>query len=88
MAKTSIVQISPFFLSRANAAAFLSISVSMLDVLVARGDIPRPRKISAGRSAWRVDELVAWGKARPVSDLLPPANSGHGRAGKPVTESP
>lgn len=83
MPKTSIVHISPLFLSRANAAAFLSISESMLDALVARGDIPKPRKISPGRAAWLVEELVIWGKARPVSDLLPPAKSGYGRAGKP-----
>lgn len=83
MPKTSIVHVSPLFLARANAAAFLSISESMLDTLVARGDLPRPRKISAGRSAWLVDELVAWGRARPISDLLPPAKSGYGRSGKP-----
>ena len=53
----------------------------MLDKLVAQGDAPKPRKISAGRSAWLVDELIEWGKARPVSDLLPPVNSGHGGAG-------
>lgn len=81
MAKTPVVRISPLFLGRADAAAFLSISESMLDKLVAQGEAPRPRKISAGRSAWLVDELIEWGKARPVSDLLPPANGGYGRAG-------
>ncbi len=81
--KTSIVQIAPMFLARANAAAYLSISESMLDALVARGEAPKPRKLSAGRSAWLVDDLATWGKARPVSDLLPPANSGYGKAGKP-----
>lgn len=81
--KQSIVQIPPLFLARTNAAAFLSLSESMLDTLVARGDAPKPRKLSAGRSAWLVDDLVNWGKARPVSDLLPPENSGYGRAGKP-----
>jgi prophage regulatory protein len=82
--KQAIVQIAPMFLARANAAAYLSISESMLDTLVARGEAPKPRKLSAGRSAWLVDDLVTWGKARPISDLLPPANSGYGKAGKPV----
>lgn len=81
--KQSIVQIPPLFLARTNAAAFLSLSESMLDTLVARGEAPKPRKLSAGRSAWLVDDLVNWGKARPISDLLPPANSGYGKAGKP-----
>jgi predicted DNA-binding transcriptional regulator AlpA len=81
-AQESIVQIKPLYLAHAQAAAFLSLSESMLDKMVARGDLPRPRKLSAGRSAWLVEELEAWGKALPVSDLLPPVNSGYGRAGK------
>jgi len=80
--KIQVVQIRPAMLARANAAAFLSISESMLDQLVARGEVPKPRKISAGRAAWLTDELDAWSRDRPVSDLLPPANSGYGRAGK------
>ncbi|CAN7258903.1 hypothetical protein LJR130_001056 [Variovorax sp. LjRoot130] len=80
---TPIVHIRPLFLARADAAAYLSLSVSLLDALVARGEAPKPRKLSAGRTAWLVDDLDAWGRARPVSDLLPPANSGYGRAGLP-----
>ena len=55
---------------------------SMLIKLVAQGSLPKPRKLSAGRSAWLVEELEAWGKSLPVSDLLPPPGCGHGRAGK------
>lgn len=80
--KTPIVHTPPLFLARANAAAYLSISESMLDNLVARGEVPKPRKLSAGRSAWLVEELAAWGKSRPESDLLPPPGCGYGRAGK------
>lgn len=78
----AIIQLKPLYLARQQAASFLSISESMLDKLVAQGDAPRPRKISNGRSGWLVEELETWGKGRPVSDLLPPANSGYGRAGK------
>jgi len=70
------------FLARADAAAFLSLSVSTFDNLVARG--PKPRKISEGRVAWLVEDLEAWGRARTASNLLPPENSGYGRAGKPT----
>lgn len=80
--RAPIVHVPPLFLARANAAAYLSISESMLDTLVARGEVPKPRKISSGRSAWLVEELSAWGKSRPVSDLLPPPGCGYGRAGK------
>lgn len=82
-AQPPIVNIKPLYLARPNAAAFLSISESMLDNLVARGEAPKPRKLSSGRSAWLVEELEAWGRERPVSDIPPPAGCGYGRAGKP-----
>lgn len=80
--KAPIVFVAPAVLARANAAAFLSISESMLIDLVAKGQAPKPRKISAGRSGWLVKELQAWADGLPVSDLLPPVNCGLGRAGK------
>lgn len=78
----SIVTVRPLYLARPNAAAFLSISETMLEQLVAKGDAPKPRKLSAGRVAWLTEELEAWGKTRPPSDLLPPEGSGYGRGGK------
>lgn len=82
MSKTTMVQIKPLYLASAQAAAFLAMSESLLIKLVAQGSVPKPRKLSAGRSAWLVEDLEAWGKALPVSDLLPPTNCGLGRAGK------
>ena len=78
----AVIQLKPLYLARQQAATFLSISESMLDKLVALGDVPKPRKISSGRSGWLVEELEVWGKERPISDLLPPVNCGYGRAGK------
>lgn len=80
--KDSVISIKPLFLARTEAAKYLSISESMLDKLVQHGDAPKPRKLSAGRSAWLVEELDSWGRARPVSDLLPPINCGYGKAGR------
>lgn len=80
----SIVNIRPMYLARADAAAFLALSETTLDKLVARGEAPKPRKLSAGRVAWLVEDLEAWGRALPASDLLPPVNSGYGRAGAPA----
>lgn len=80
---SGVVQLKPLFLAKPQAAEFLAISVSTLEGLVARGEAPKPRKLSSGRVAWLVEELEAWGRARPESDLLPPVNSGYGRAGKP-----
>lgn len=81
----ALVTIAPLYLNREHAAAFLSLSESKFEALVAAGEAPAARQVSKGRVAWLVEELVAWGKARPVSQLLPPAGSGHGRRGKPVT---
>jgi predicted DNA-binding transcriptional regulator AlpA len=87
LTKTSqpIVHIRPLYLARPDAAAFLALSESTLDNLVARGEAPKPRKLSKGRTAWLVEELENWGRERPESDLLPPANCGYGRAGAPVS---
>jgi len=82
-ASVPIVHIRPLYLARPDAAAFLALSESTLDALVARGDAPKPRKLSAGRTAWLVEDLEMWGRQRPLSDLLPPAGSGHGRSGNP-----
>ena len=82
--KQNIVTIRPMYLAKPNAAAYLSLSESAFDVLVSRGEISKPRKLSPGRSAWLVEELEAWGRELPISDLLPPKNSGYGRTGKPA----
>ena len=78
-----IIAIKPLFLAREAAATYLSVSPSMLEKLVQRGEAPKPRKLSPGRAGWLVTELEAWGNSRPTSDLLPPPNSSYGRAGKP-----
>lgn len=78
-----IVTIRPVFLARPEAAAYLSISESTIDTLVAAGDLAKPRKISPARTGWLVTDLDEFARTRPVSDLLPPRNAGYGRAGKP-----
>lgn len=80
-----MVTIEPAFLGREAAARFLDLSEAQLGRLSATGDVPKPRKISKGRVAWLAEELRAWARARPVSDLLPPPDSGYGRAGKPAS---
>jgi prophage regulatory protein len=81
------IQIEPLYLARGEAAAFLSISEAQLERLVAAGDMPKPRKLSAGRTAWLVDELRDWGRSRPVSDLLPPVNAGQRNRARPCLTS-
>ena len=81
----SIIQLAPMFLMRHEAAQFLALSEATLAKLVARGEAPKPKKLSAGPAEWLVDDLVARGRGRPESDFLPPEDSGYARAGKPST---
>lgn len=72
----------PLFVDRAQITLYTTLSATTWDTLVARGEAPKPRKLSGGRVAWLFSELKTWGQSQPKSDLLPPAGSGHGRAGK------
>lgn len=83
-ARAPLVHIKPLYMAKPDVAAFLSLSESTVDLLVTRGGFPKPRKLSDGRAGWLVSELEEWGNERPVSDFLPPKNSGYGRAGAPA----
>lgn len=83
MAAETIITLEPVFLAKPAAAAYLSISESTIDVLVNSGALPKPRKISANRTAWLLTDLKQFALTRPESDLAPPRGAGYGRAGKP-----
>ncbi|WP_227459883.1 helix-turn-helix transcriptional regulator [Laribacter hongkongensis] len=58
-------------------AEALSVSKSTVQAMAAQGNgFPRPRKISSKRVGWLVREVMEWADGRPVSDLLPPPNTG------------
>lgn len=81
MPKTiDIIQTPPLFVARENAAAALGVSERTLEGLVTAGELPPPRKISAGRVGWLWRELLAFAESRPVSDLQP----GPGRRAAPA----
>lgn len=71
-------------MSKAKVAEAVSLSESTVEELVRRGEFPRPRVLSGKRVGWLVDEVVAWAKARPVSDQAPPPNTA-GRRGRKFT---
>lgn len=70
----------PLFYDKRAAAHAVALSVSTLERLIREGEFPRPRKVSGNRVAWLRREIVEWAESRPVSDLLPPANTS-GRGG-------
>lgn len=69
-------QIEPIALDIRATAQMLAVSVSTVERLVRVGDFPKPRKVSGRRVVYLVDEVRGWLAARPVSDLLPPPNTG------------
>jgi predicted DNA-binding transcriptional regulator AlpA len=72
----SQLRVEPLYLDKAEAAAFLSVSVSTFEKLLrADATFPRPRALSANRNGYLVAELRDWGKTRPIADRLPPANT-------------
>lgn len=80
----TVIQLRPIFLCKEDAAMSLAVSVSTFENLVAGGHITPGRQISKGRVGWLVEELEQYARSRPVSSMLPPRNSGYGRAGKPA----
>lgn len=64
------------YLDLQSVAAALSLSETSVQQLVRENAFPKPRKISARRVGWLLREVQEWAEARPVSDLLPPPNTG------------
>lgn len=71
MAKLIVIQAPPLMLGREQAAAALSISDGTLEALVRSGELPPPRRISAGRTGWLWRELQEFAESRPISDAAP-----------------
>lgn len=79
------VAITPRVVSKEIAAQLLSLSVKSFERLVALGDMPKPRQLSPHRVGWLVSDIDTWAEKRPISELLPPANTG---AAKPRKNTP
>ena len=71
-----MIPIRPAVLEKERAAQFVSLSVSTLEKLQREGNFPRPRLLSDKRVGYLVRELEEWLESRPVSDQLPPPNTG------------
>jgi len=78
------VTLKPAYLDIAGACNFVALGESTLQELVREDKFPKPRKLSGRRVGWLVRELEEWAESRPVSDQLPPENTG---AKKPAPRS-
>jgi prophage regulatory protein len=79
----TIIHTAPLMLGSDSTAAALGISDGLLKQLVRNGELPPPRKISAGRVGWLWRELQAFSESRPISDLAPGPGSSAFRSAPP-----
>lgn len=73
------VVLKQLFVDVPTAAKMFGLSESTVHSLIRNADqngFPRPRKLSGHRVGLSVKELEAWGDNLPVSDFLPPSNTG------------
>lgn len=72
------VSITPIVLDVEGTCAYTSLSESTIQQLTRdrSSGFPQPRKLSGRRVGYLVRELDAWIESRPISDLLPPPNTG------------
>lgn len=70
------ISVKPAYLDMPGACIFVSLSETTLQKLVRESLFPKPRVLSGRRVGWLVRELEDWAESRPVSDFLPPHNTG------------
>jgi prophage regulatory protein len=70
------ITIKPIFVDIKGVIALTGLSKTTVWDVIKNGDFPKPRKASARGSRWLVREIEEWCESRPVSDILPPPNTG------------
>ncbi|WP_081935647.1 AlpA family phage regulatory protein [Burkholderia sp. 9120] len=83
-AKTALVK--PLYLDLDSVCSIVSLAPATVQLLVRQSQFPKPRLLSGRRVGWLLREIEEWAEQRPISDLLPPSNTG-GRRRKQVTAS-
>jgi prophage regulatory protein len=53
-----------------------TLSESTIDEEIRHGRFPKPRQLAGRRVGYLVEEVIEWARTRPVSEQLPPANTG------------
>lgn len=79
--------LKPIYLALPTVAAVVSLSEAQIQKLVREEQFPRPRMLSGRRVGWLLREIEDWAEARPVSNLLPPPNTGHSNRGAAVRQA-
>lgn len=71
-----VMQFAPAALERDQAAAYAGLSLSTFEKEVRENRAPKPRQVAGRRVVWLRAELEAWLHSCPVSEQLPPENTG------------
>jgi prophage regulatory protein len=69
-------QVKPLYVDLPTVAGIVALSEASIERQVREDDFPKPRLVSPRRVAWLLREVEEWAEERPVSQLLPPANTG------------
>lgn len=78
------VSIKPICVDKETAAAMLGISVANFEREVRGERIPPARQVSPRRVGWLLRELEEYAEKLPVSNILPPANTGAKKPRRPL----
>lgn len=76
MANKTKPSIRPIMVGIDTAVDITDLSKTTIWDLINNGDFPKPRKVSTRGSRWLVREIEEWAESRPISDILPPPNTG------------
>lgn len=76
MANTKTALVRPLYLDLDTVCSIVSLAPATVQLLVRQEKFPKPRLISDRRVGWLLREIEEWAELRPISDLLPPANTG------------
>lgn len=85
---TVALNCAPGALDKELAAAYCSVGVTTFEQMVQEKIAPQPRRFPGRRRvAWLRTELDAWLTSLPLSDLLPPDNTGAKKSRKPTVQA-
>lgn len=72
--------IRPLMVGIETAVEITELSKTTIWELINNSDFPKPRRVSTRGSRWLVREIEEWAESRPISDILPPPNTGRNAA--------
>lgn len=76
------------YVSLEAVAELVDLGESTIQKMCTTSEFPAPRMLTGRRVGWLVREVEEWAEQRPISNLLPPPNTGKKRKTRPEQDSP